>query len=114
MVNIVDYVFISSSIPKYLQPIGAEFGKAKGYAFENDELLERFVRGCQQEVDRLSRTKKSVLTCTHTVSDTGGNIVIGKADMLSTDYLRLSYLKFKGHLQVTKDNLHLVCEPLVI
>lgn len=114
MVNVVDYVFVSSNLPKYLLPLSVEIGKAKGYAFENDELLERFIHGCQEEVSRLSQTKKSILTCNHTASDSGGSIVIGKADMMSSDFLRLSYLKLKGHLQVSRDNCHLVCEPFTI
>ena len=33
MVNVVDYVFVSSNLPKYLLPLSVEIGKAKGYAY---------------------------------------------------------------------------------
>lgn len=111
MTNIVDHTFVSSSLPKYLQPLATEFEKPVGYMFESDEQTERFAAGCAEAVDEVAGRRKSPLRCTHTRTQRGGSITVERADLADTCYLRLTYLRVKGHLEVTKDNRQLLLHP---
>lgn len=113
MTSVVTNIFISPKCPKYLQPIGEEFRKAQNYAFADDETLGRFADGCRCLVQQLSMSRKSPVRFDHTDHEDGGCLVIGKVDIQTCDYLRMSYMKVRGHVHVSKDGMKIYPQEFI-
>ena len=101
MINVVNSIFISSQCPKYLQPLCAEVRKTLHYEFEDGERMERFVNGCRSFVGRVSAQKNAKLAFYHNKSEDGGTITVGKCSEGYSDFIRISYFKLRGRLEVS-------------
>lgn len=113
MISVVTNIFISPKCPKYLLQIGEEFKKAINYAFVDEEALTRFADGCRSLVQQLSKQKKSSVRFDLMDHEDGGCLIIGKVDLQTCDYLRMSYVKVRGHVHVSKDGTKLYPQDFI-
>lgn len=101
MIYVINDIFISRQCPKYLQPLCTEVRKTLHYEFEDEEHLQRFVNGCRSFVGSVSASKNARLAFYYHTSDDGGSINIGKSGNGYSDFIRLSYFKLCGRLEVS-------------
>ncbi len=113
MTIVITNIFTSPKCPKYLQPIGVEFAKGVRYAFTEESELARFADGCRQQVKALASTRKASVRFDHVDTLDGGSIIIGKNDLQTCDYLRMSYIKVRGHVHVSKDGQKLYPQDFI-
>lgn len=108
MIYVVNSIFIGSLCPKYLHPLCVEIKKTLHYEFEDEERLKRFVNGCRLFVGSVSAKKNAKIAFYHQQTDEGGTITIGKCGEGYSDFIRMSYFKLLGRLEVS------IMEPMRI
>lgn len=107
MVYVVTNTFVGSGCPKFLQEIGQQVLSIRHYAFDDNDKLNRYLKGLEERVKKLAAAKKSAVRFSHTATEDGGTVVISKEGMGYTDFIRFSYIIVKGHLFPSLDNLEI-------
>ena len=106
MIIVVSKIHVSSSCPRYLQPVGVEMRKALYYAFESEEELHRYCSGLEHWVKELNEGRSSNLGFSLKESESGGEITIFRRSGFS-DLLKMDYIFLRGHFMVGKDGRHI-------
>lgn len=105
MVYVITNSFVGSGCPKFLEQISQEITDICHYAFEDEDNLTRYLTGLEKRVEELARQKNSAIRFSHTTTEEGGTVTINRNVMGYSDYIRFSYIKVKGHVYTSPENM---------
>lgn len=117
MFIVVSQVNAHHSLPNRLHSLRALFEKADGYAFEDNESIERFVGGLRNWLK--SNKLQSKYTVDYRDTDHHGIIEISRpvgkivSSKIHTVMLRMKYFKPYGHVCVSKDGQSLYQQDFI-
>ena len=114
MVNVVSSVYIKQKLPNFIQALAEEVQSICYYAFEDDDMLSRFVNMLQERIKILQKEGRGSLILNHTVIGSSGNIsIFSKGATEQRLMMMISYFKLQGHVRMKKDDRGIRTEPFL-